>query len=56
MAKRKRRSGRRKTPAAFNKYASALKMTKGKSCDRKRVLKAVKGGSSPSAAVKRYCR
>lgn len=38
-----------------NKYAQALKQTKGKSCNRKAVLKAVKAGSSPSQAVARHC-
>lgn len=57
----------RKSFTKGNKYAQALKMTKGRGtsckkggskrgcCDRSAVLKAVKRGLSPSAAVAKHC-
>ena len=56
MPKKKRSSRKRKAPSSFNKYAKALKLTKGKSCNRKRVLKAVKRGDTPTQAVRKHCR
>ena len=56
---RKRTSKRRMGAAKFtkgNKYAQALKATKGRTCDRKAVLRAVKRGASPSEAANRHCR
>jgi len=49
---------RRTVPAAFRKYAKALKLTKGKSCGsegRKAVVRAVRDGASPADAVDTYC-
>lgn len=38
-----------------NPFATAMRLTKGKSCDRPAVLKAVKAGSSPREAVAAHC-
>lgn len=38
-----------------NKFAAALKATKGRSCNRKAVLKAVSRGASPTEAANRHC-
>ena len=58
---------RRKSFKRGNKYAQALKLTKGRGssckkggskrgcCDRSAVLKAVKRGMAPRAAVARHC-
>jgi hypothetical protein len=51
----KKKSGKRLSPKGFNKYATAMKLTKGRSCDRKAVLRAVKRGATPSEAVARHC-
>jgi hypothetical protein len=45
----------RKIRAGFQKYVTAMKLTRGKTCNRKRVLRAVKGGASPEAAVRQHC-
>jgi len=58
---------KRKSFKKGNKYAQALKMTKGRGasckaggpkrgcCDRRMVLKAVKRGMTPAAAVAKHC-
>ena len=38
-----------------NKFCTAMKASKGKSCNRKAMLRAVKRGASPAEAVKRHC-
>ena len=64
MAKRKTRTrkNRRRSRGlggispALRPTARALKMTKGRTCDRKRILKAVGRGTDPRTAVERYCK
>lgn len=38
-----------------NKFAAAMKATKGRSCDRTAVLRAVARGASPAEAANRHC-
>lgn len=38
-----------------NKFCSALRATKGKTCNRKAILRAIKAGSSVAAAVGKHC-
>jgi hypothetical protein len=46
---------KRKISPKFKKYIQAARLTKGKKCNRGSVMKAVKRGMSPAAAVKRHC-
>ena len=50
----KKRGGFRK--GQCNKMCATMKASKGKSCNRKAMLRAVARGQSPSSAVAAHCR
>ena len=50
---------KRRINRAFARYITGLKLSKGKDCGkngRKRILRAIKAGSDPQAAVDTYCK
>ena len=46
----------KKIGGAKNPYAEAMKLSRGKSCDRAKMLKLVKSGKTPKEALKLSCK